>query len=112
MDCSTIGVDETLEAAALAEQAGHRGMDAPISGGMVGTAEAFNLGAKLGMDPKKLFEVISTSTGQSWSVTTNSPVPGTVASAPSGHGFEPGAKPRQAHTPGSMRCSTRSRRMK
>lgn len=150
MDCSTIGVDETREAAALAEQAGHRGMDAPISGGMVGAdggtltfmvggaeadfefvkpltsamgkhsfhcgghgagliakicnnmllcinqigaAEAFNLGAKLGMDPQKLFEVISTSSGQSWSVTTNSPVPGTVASAPSSHDFEPGAIP-------------------
>lgn len=150
MDCSTIGVDETREAAALAREAGHRGMDAPISGGMVGAdagtltfmiggeeadfgtvkplteamgshavycgghgagliakicnnmllcinqigaAEAFNLGAKLGMDPRKLFEVISTSTGQSWSVTTNSPVPGTVESAPSSHNFEPGATP-------------------
>lgn len=150
MDCSTIGVDEAREAAALAGQAGHRGMDAPISGGMVGAdagtltfmiggeeadfkfvkpltdamgshavhcgghgagliakicnnmllsinqigaAEAFNLGAKLGMDPRKLFEVISISTGQSWSVTTNSPVPGTVASAPSSHDFKPGATP-------------------
>lgn len=150
MDCSTIGVDETREAAALAREAGHRGMDAPISGGMVGAdagtitfmiggeeadfeavkplteamgshavycgghgagliakicnnmllsinqigaAEAFNLGAKLGMDPRKLFEVISISTGQSWSVTTNSPVPGTVESAPSSHDFEPGATP-------------------
>lgn len=150
MDCSTIGVDETREAAALAEKAGQRGMDAPISGGMVGAddgtltfmiggdeadfetvkplttamgkhaiycgghgagliakicnnmllcinqigaAEAFNLGSKLGMDPKKLFEVISTSTGQSWSVTTNSPVPATVATAPSSHDFQPGAIP-------------------
>ncbi|MBN9406635.1 MAG: 3-hydroxyisobutyrate dehydrogenase [Burkholderiales bacterium] len=150
MDCSTIGVDETREAAELARKAGHRGMDAPISGGMVGAddgtltfmvggaeadfefvkpltsamgkhsvycgdhgagliakicnnmllcinqigaAEAFNLGTKLGMDPKKLFEIFSTSTSQSWSVTTNSPVPGTVASAPSSHNFEPGAIP-------------------
>lgn len=150
MDCSTIGVDETREASRLAMEAGHRGMDAPISGGMVGAddgtltfmiggdeadfeavkpitaamgkhaiycgghgagliakicnnmllsinqigaAEAFNLGTKLGMDPKKLFEVIAISTGQSWSVTTNSPVPGTVASAPSSHGFQPGAVP-------------------
>ncbi|MBS0380922.1 MAG: 3-hydroxyisobutyrate dehydrogenase [Proteobacteria bacterium] len=150
MDCSTIGVDETREAASLAGKAGQRGMDAPISGGMVGAdagtltfmiggdeadfefvkpltaamgkhsvycgghgagliakicnnmllcinqigaAEAFNLGTKLGMDPKKLFEIFSTSTSQSWSVTTNSPVPGTVASAPSSHNFEPGAVP-------------------
>ena len=150
MDCSTIGVDETREAAAWAEKAGHRAIDAPISGGMVGAdagtltfmiggdpadfeavqpltaamgkhaiycgghgagliakicnnmllsinqigaAEAFNLGTKLGMDPKKLFEVISISSGQSWSVTTNSPVPGTVPSAPSSHDFEPGATP-------------------
>lgn len=150
MDCSTIGVDETREAAAMAAKAGQRAIDAPISGGMVGAdagtltfmiggdaadsefvkpltaamgrhtfycgghgaglvakicnnmllsinqigaAEAFNLGAKLGMDPKKLFEIFSTSTSQSWSVTTNSPVPGTVPSAPSSHDFAPGAIP-------------------
>ncbi|MBN8713531.1 MAG: 3-hydroxyisobutyrate dehydrogenase [Xanthomonadales bacterium] len=150
MDCSTIGVDETREAAGLAREAGQRAIDAPISGGMVGAddgtltfmvggdaadfdfvkpltaamgrhavycgdhgagliakicnnmllcinqigaAEAFNLGARLGMDPKKLFEIFSTSTSQSWSVTTNSPVPGTVADAPSSHDFAPGAVP-------------------
>jgi 3-hydroxyisobutyrate dehydrogenase len=64
-----------------------------LSINQIGAAEAFNLGTKLGMDPKKLFEVISISTGQSWSVTTNSPIPGTVASAPSSHDFAPGATP-------------------
>ena len=64
-----------------------------LSINQIGAAEAFNLGAKLGMDPRKLFEIISISTGQSWSVTTNSPVPGTVPAAPSSHGFQPGAVP-------------------
>src|SRR5699024_6578233 len=39
MDCSTIGVDETREAAGLAAKAGQRAIDAPISGGMVGADE-------------------------------------------------------------------------
>ncbi|NUP58503.1 MAG: 3-hydroxyisobutyrate dehydrogenase, partial [Pseudarthrobacter sp.] len=42
LDCSTINVDEAREAAALAVQAGHRSVDAPVSGGVVG-AEAGTL---------------------------------------------------------------------
>ncbi|MCX6497493.1 MAG: 3-hydroxyisobutyrate dehydrogenase [Arthrobacter sp.] len=42
LDCSTINVDEAREAAALAVAAGHRAVDAPVSGGVVG-AEAGTL---------------------------------------------------------------------
>lgn len=42
LDCSTINVDEAREAAALAVDSGHRAVDAPVSGGVVG-AEAGTL---------------------------------------------------------------------
>jgi len=42
LDCSTINVDEAREAARLAVEAGHRSVDAPVSGGVVG-AEAGTL---------------------------------------------------------------------
>jgi 3-hydroxyisobutyrate dehydrogenase len=42
LDCSTINVDEAREAARLATEAGHRSLDAPVSGGVVG-AEAGTL---------------------------------------------------------------------
>ncbi len=43
---------------------------------MIGTCEAFVLGEKLGLDPQKLFDIASTSSGQCWSLTTYCPVPG------------------------------------
>ena len=42
LDCSTINVDEAREASRLAIEAGHRSVDAPVSGGVVG-AEAGTL---------------------------------------------------------------------
>ncbi|WP_146361476.1 3-hydroxyisobutyrate dehydrogenase [Arthrobacter yangruifuii] len=42
LDCSTINVEEAREAAGLAVAAGHRAVDAPVSGGVVG-AEAGTL---------------------------------------------------------------------
>ncbi|MGD0193090.1 MAG: 3-hydroxyisobutyrate dehydrogenase, partial [Rhizomicrobium sp.] len=45
---------------------------------MIGTCEAFVLAEKLGLDPQKLFEIASTSSGQCWSLTTYCPVPGPV----------------------------------
>ncbi|VXC15997.1 3-hydroxyisobutyrate dehydrogenase [Arthrobacter sp. 8AJ] len=42
LDCSTINVEEAREAARLAIEAGHRSVDAPVSGGVVG-AEAGTL---------------------------------------------------------------------
>ena len=40
VDCSTIAVDEARSAHALAEAAGHRSLDAPVSGGVVGAENA------------------------------------------------------------------------
>ncbi len=40
IDCSTISVDEAREAHKLAEVAGHRALDAPVSGGVVGAENA------------------------------------------------------------------------
>ena len=57
---------------------------------MIGTCEAFVLGEKLGLDPQKLFEIASTSSGQCWSLTTYCPVPGPVPTAPSNRGYTGG----------------------
>lgn len=40
IDCSTIAVDEARSAHELAEGAGHRSLDAPVSGGVVGAENA------------------------------------------------------------------------
>lgn len=50
LDCSTINVDEAREAAELAVSAGHRSVDAPVSGGVVG-AEAGTLTFMVGALP-------------------------------------------------------------
>ena len=57
---------------------------------MIATCEAFVLGEKLGLTPQALFDVISTSSGQSWSTTAYCPVPGPVPAAPSNNGYKPG----------------------
>ncbi|HEX3811070.1 MAG TPA: 3-hydroxyisobutyrate dehydrogenase [Rhizomicrobium sp.] len=54
---------------------------------MIGTCEAFALGEKLGLDPQKLFDIMSTSSGQSWSLTTYCPVPGPVPTSPSNRDY-------------------------
>ncbi|MFC7848746.1 3-hydroxyisobutyrate dehydrogenase [Arthrobacter sp. NPDC057388] len=56
LDCSTINVDEAREAARLALDAGHRSVDAPVSGGVVG-AEAGTLTFMVGALPED-FETV------------------------------------------------------
>lgn len=56
LDCSTINVDEAREAATLAIAAGHRAVDAPVSGGVVG-AEAGTLTFMVGGEPEDFEEV-------------------------------------------------------
>jgi 3-hydroxyisobutyrate dehydrogenase len=51
LDCSTINVDEAREAARLVIEAGHRSVDAPVSGGVVG-AEAGTLTFMVGGDAR------------------------------------------------------------
>lgn len=57
---------------------------------MLGVSEAFVLGDKLGLDPQKLWDIASTSSGQSWALTNYCPKPGPVPAAPSNRGYAPG----------------------
>ena len=57
---------------------------------MIGVCEAFALAEKLGLDPKKFFDISSNSSGQCWSMTSYCPVPGIVSSSPSNHDYQPG----------------------
>ncbi|MDB5483616.1 MAG: mmsB [Caulobacteraceae bacterium] len=57
---------------------------------MIGVCEAFALAEKLGLDPLRFFEIASKSSGQCWSLTSYSPWPGPVPSAPSNRGYEGG----------------------
>ncbi len=57
---------------------------------MIGVAEAFVLGEKLGLSHQALFDVASTSSGQCWSLTTYCPVPGPVPASPANCDYKPG----------------------
>ncbi len=57
---------------------------------MCGVAEAFVMADKLGLDRQKLWDITSTSTGQSWALTTYCPAPGPVPTAPSGRDYTGG----------------------
>ncbi|KAL1966532.1 hypothetical protein VTN77DRAFT_4454 [Rasamsonia byssochlamydoides] len=53
-------------------------------------SEALNIGAKMGLDPKLLTDVINTSGGQCWVTSQSNPVPGVQANAPASRGYEGG----------------------
>lgn len=57
---------------------------------MVGVCETFILAKRLGLEPKKLYEISSSASGQCWSLTTYPPVAGLVENVPAEHNFEPG----------------------
>jgi 3-hydroxyisobutyrate dehydrogenase len=57
---------------------------------MIATCEAFALAEKLGLSAQALFEVASTSSGQSWSLTSYCPVPGPVPASPANREYKPG----------------------
>lgn len=57
---------------------------------MIAVSEGFSLGQKLGLDPKKFFEISSNASGQCWAMTSYCPVPGIVDKAPSNNDYEPG----------------------
>ena len=57
---------------------------------MLGVAEAFMLGKRLGLDFQKIFDVTSTSSGQSWALTTYCPVPGPVPTSPANRDYQAG----------------------
>lgn len=57
---------------------------------MVGASEAFVLGERLGLSHQALFDVVSTSSGQCWSVNSYCPVPGPVPTSPANNDYKPG----------------------
>ena len=57
---------------------------------MIGTAEAFLLGEKLGLDAQTLFDISSTASGQCWSMTSYCPAPGPVPTSPANNDYQPG----------------------
>lgn len=146
-DCSTVDVESARAVALLAEAAGARALDAPVSGGvtgaaggtltfmvggpeavfatvsplfdvmgrkavhcgeagagqaaklcnnmilgitMIGTCEAFALADRLGLDRQRLYDVVSTSSGSSWSVTSYCPAPGVGPASPADNDYRPG----------------------
>jgi 3-hydroxyisobutyrate dehydrogenase len=147
IDCSTIDVESSKEAHALAAKHGVGSVDAPVSGGtggakgatltfmcggddksfaaakpilekmgkkivhcggagagqgvkicnnmvlaisMIGASEAFALAEKLGLSHQAVFDVVSTSSGQCWAVTSYCPVPGPVPTSPANNDYKPG----------------------
>ncbi len=57
---------------------------------MLGVCESFALAEKLGLEPKKFFDIASQSSGRCWSLDTYSPWPGLVPTAPSNHDYRGG----------------------
>ncbi|WP_212524600.1 3-hydroxyisobutyrate dehydrogenase [Actibacterium sp. MT2.3-13A] len=57
---------------------------------MIATCEAFALADKLGLDRGKMFDVVSTSSGQSWSMNTYCPAPGVGPTSPADNDYKPG----------------------
>jgi 3-hydroxyisobutyrate dehydrogenase len=57
---------------------------------MIATCEAFVLAEKLGLTHQALFDVVSKSSGQSWSVSNYCPVPGPVPASPANRDYAPG----------------------
>lgn len=57
---------------------------------MIGTAEAFRMADRLGLDLQKFYDIASVSSGQNWSMTSYCPVPGVGPVSPADRGYEGG----------------------
>lgn len=57
---------------------------------MIGTSEALNLGAKNGLDPAVLSDIMLASSGKNWVLEVYNPCPGLMANAPASRDYEPG----------------------
>lgn len=57
---------------------------------MIATCEAFALADKLGLDRQAMFDVVSTSSGSSWSMNAYCPAPGIGPKSPADNGYKPG----------------------
>ncbi|PCJ20887.1 MAG: 3-hydroxyisobutyrate dehydrogenase [Gammaproteobacteria bacterium] len=57
---------------------------------MIGTAEALQLGADHGLDPKVLSDIMLRSSGRNWSLETYNPYPGVMPEVPASKGYQGG----------------------
>jgi len=57
---------------------------------MIVTCEAFALADKLGLDRQAMFDVVSTSSGYSWSMNAYCPAPSIGPQSPADNGYKPG----------------------
>jgi len=61
-----------------------------LGASMIAVSEAFVLGEKLGLSHQAMFDVVSSSSGQCWSLSSYCPVPGPVPASPANNGYKPG----------------------
>ncbi|MGR3248119.1 MAG: 3-hydroxyisobutyrate dehydrogenase [Paracoccus sp. (in: a-proteobacteria)] len=57
---------------------------------MIATCEAFAMADKLGLDRQKMFDVVSTSSGYSWTMNAYCPAPGIGPQSPADNDYRPG----------------------
>jgi 3-hydroxyisobutyrate dehydrogenase len=57
---------------------------------MIGTCEALEMGARNGLDPKVLSEIMLASSGRNWSLEAYNPYPGVMEAAPASNDYQPG----------------------
>lgn len=57
---------------------------------MIATCEAFALADKLGLDRQSMFDVVSTSSGYSWTMNAYCPAPGIGPQSPADNDYKPG----------------------
>ena len=57
---------------------------------MIAVSEAFALAERVGLDAQTLFDIVSTASGQCWSLTSYCPVPGPVPTSPANRDYEAG----------------------
>ena len=57
---------------------------------MIAVSEAFVMAEKLGLDGQTMFDIVSTASGQCWSLTSYCPVPGPVPTSPANRDYQPG----------------------
>src|SRR6202035_3791649 len=61
-----------------------------LGASMIAVSEAFVLCEKLGLSHQAMFDVVSSSSGQCWSLTSYCPAPGPVPTSPANNGYKPG----------------------
>ena len=57
---------------------------------MLGTCEALEMGARNGLDPAVLSEIMLASSGRNWSLEVYNPYPGVMETAPASNNYQPG----------------------